>query len=308
MRSIGSGGCFMDLSLRQRLSEVVCSAENFGLTGIRPQVLSDAGNLIVHLIPYPVVARVATLFPGDDASIERHIFERELRVANHLSRCHVPVVLPCSMISPGPHPVGETCMTLWEYAPIPEYPSSLNTHDGLQMVRALTSAMAQFDEPLPPLGAWRHGIEARNVLRTVEVMDERIDWLLTAFDRLTADIQDMALAPAHGDAHEGNLLPIACGWRWVDFEDVSLMPVFWDVASFLAHRALRGERPALEFEQVLEALSREQQITLRRTLEARLISTALTNAGLAWRRQADLPVALSRIDRIRSMLAAWNPL
>ncbi len=59
-------------------------------------------------------------------------------------------------------------------------------------------------------------------------------------------MKDVPLLPAHGDAHPGNLLPTSHGWRWIDCEDVSSMPQFWDLASFFANPALlRGFDPPL---------------------------------------------------------------
>jgi len=71
---------------RERVAEVVLVANELGLKGISPIVLSDAGNLTVHLAPHPVVGRVATLFPEDDAEMLHDILDRELRVVQHLFR------------------------------------------------------------------------------------------------------------------------------------------------------------------------------------------------------------------------------
>ncbi len=57
-----------------------------------PVVLSDAGNLTLWLRPYPLVARV--LFAGDDANFWGAVWQRELRVANHLTRHGIPLWHP----------------------------------------------------------------------------------------------------------------------------------------------------------------------------------------------------------------------
>lgn len=51
-------------------------------------------------------------------------------------------------------------------------------------------------------------------------------------------VQSEVLYPAHGDAHPGNRLATGIGWRWIDFEDISLMPKFWDLASCIGNTAL----------------------------------------------------------------------
>lgn len=37
--------------------------------------------------------------------------------------------------------------------------------------------------------------------------------------------------PLHGDMHPGNLLATHTGHRWIDFEDVCVGPLEWDLAS-----------------------------------------------------------------------------
>lgn len=72
--------------------------------------------------------------------------------------------------------------------------------------------------------------------------DQRIQTLLDVF--VGVDIQmrlePSLLIPGHGDAHARNLLPSTEGWIWTDFEDVSLMPAYWDLASFIGNLALFG--------------------------------------------------------------------
>ena len=46
-------------------------------------ILRDAGNLIVHLSPFPIVARVANLSEGDDPNFWRTIWSYEIKVATH---------------------------------------------------------------------------------------------------------------------------------------------------------------------------------------------------------------------------------
>ena len=41
------------------ISEVTNVASRLGFSNVKPMVLRDAGNLIVHLSPFPIVARVA---------------------------------------------------------------------------------------------------------------------------------------------------------------------------------------------------------------------------------------------------------
>jgi hypothetical protein len=63
-----------------------------GIASSEPKVLADGLNMIVHLVPYPIVARVMTLFEEDDSLYCRDILAREIDVAHYLDREGVPVV------------------------------------------------------------------------------------------------------------------------------------------------------------------------------------------------------------------------
>lgn len=132
------------------LSDVLTAAEKLGLTNIAPTVLNDAGNLIVHLVPYPIVARVAKRLAGHDLA-----YWREIEVAKHLMARGVPVVSYTNLVPPGPHKVGDTWMTLWEYV-TPVQLEQLCGKQAIDMVNVLVKAMSDFEKPLPPLGVWRN--------------------------------------------------------------------------------------------------------------------------------------------------------
>lgn len=197
--------------------------------------------------PIQLVARVAKLFDGDDSNFWREIWLYEIKVSKHLIERRIPVVPCSSLVPPGPHQVGNTWMTLWEYVEPASLPK-LSVKQAIDMVNDLVKAMSDFGEHIPPLGAWRNVNQAANHLRSIKD-DDRISKLLLAFEQVNERIQNVALYPAHGDAHPGNLLPSSSGWRWIDFEDVSLMPKFWDFACFIGNTALfHGLRhPTVEY-------------------------------------------------------------
>ena len=77
-------------------------ADEAGLRVRRPLVLRDATNLLVHLAPAPVVARVATgtsAIRSGDAWLAR-----ELAIAGHLAKVGAPVVAPSAELPAGPSP------------------------------------------------------------------------------------------------------------------------------------------------------------------------------------------------------------
>ncbi len=181
-------------------------------------VLRDAGNLIVHLSPFPIVARVARLSEGDDPNFWRTIWSDEIKVATHLMKQGIPVVPYLRVVPAGPYFVGGTWMTLWEYiepAPIPK----LSILEIVGMVN------------------WRNVGQAADFVSSIRD-DDRIARLLAAYEDVNERIGSEGLYPAHGDAHQGNLLASSTGWQWIDFEDVSLMPKFWDFACLIGNTAL----------------------------------------------------------------------
>jgi hypothetical protein len=62
---------------------VAACARRLGIPVDAPRVLHDGYNLVVHLAPAPVVAKVMTLFAGDDAAYWRDVAAREVAVAAH---------------------------------------------------------------------------------------------------------------------------------------------------------------------------------------------------------------------------------
>ena len=64
-----------------------------------PVVLRDAWNVLVHLKPAPVVARVSS----GAATMDPQDIVRELAVAGHAARAGAPVAPPSDLLDPGPH-------------------------------------------------------------------------------------------------------------------------------------------------------------------------------------------------------------
>ena len=221
------------------ISQVLSIAGEIGLAEITPIELSDGGNLIIHLAPHPVVARIATVISEEDADHAYKVLDRELRVARHLQSKGVPVMLPTDLTDAGPHDVGGTWMTLWQYVPPIQLPSP-SPSEAVELVSRLSMAMKSFPDELPVLGVWER--TCQSVVRLRRHSDQRIQALLGIFQRADEQmrLEPTSMIPCHGDAHSGNLLPSPEGWVWTDFEDVSLMPVYWDLASYVANLVLFG--------------------------------------------------------------------
>jgi hypothetical protein len=202
--------------------------------------VGTGSNVIVHLRPSPIVARVmcGTLVLHHDP----HAWlTREIGVGAFLAERMTAVVAPTKEIDPGPHVSGNQWMSFWEYVEVRKTP--LAALEIGRVLRALHDALAEYRGPLPPRSA---------------VLDE-IDWLLNALsgddgvselsaerDRLAEVILEHEHAtkqqPLHGDAGLSNLLATSSGPRWNDLEDVCVGRVEWDVAGVLSDaRAAHGD-------------------------------------------------------------------
>lgn len=219
------------------ISQVLLTAEKVGLTEITPIELSNGGNLIIHLAPYPIVARIATVISKEDTEYSYRILDRELRITRHLQSKGVPVLLPTDLSDAGPYDVGGTWMTFWEYVP-PIKLQSPSPSEVIELVNGLSVALKDFYDELPVLGVWER--TCQSAVRLRKHSDQHIQALLKLFLRVDEQmrLEPRLLIPCHGDAHARNLLPSPKGWVWTDFEDVSLMPAYWDLASFVGNLAL----------------------------------------------------------------------
>jgi hypothetical protein len=89
-------------------------ARAHGLAPHKPAVLADSSNVLVHLAPAPVVARVATT----TALIRpepREWLAREIDVAGFLASRRAPVVPPSDELPPGPHERDGLFVTFWRF-------------------------------------------------------------------------------------------------------------------------------------------------------------------------------------------------
>jgi aminoglycoside phosphotransferase len=244
----------VDASLVARaVAAAVAVATEQGLRVADAIPVGIASNVIVHLRPSPIVARVmcgtVVLHPDPHAWLTR-----EIDVGAFLAERTTSVVAPTKEIDPGPYLRGDQWMSLWEYVEVREAP--LEALEIGRALRALHDALAEHRGPLPPRSA---------------VLDE-IDWLLDALSgedgvsQLAADRDRLAQAildheheahqqPLHGDASFSNLLVTSRGPRWNDLEDVCVGTVEWDVAGVLSDaRAAHGDAFSAE---VLAAYGRE---------------------------------------------------
>jgi len=284
-------------------SKIAAFCVDQGLSGIMPHIMSDGGNLLLHLAPHAIVARAAVVLSKEDTASAETIQKREIRVARHLHRQGVPAILPIDRIDPGPHYIGGVWVTFWPYIAKTQLEPLQPAH-AAELVAQLTAAMDSFKEPLPALGAWHSVTAAAARLRTSE--DARVQALIKRYDRtdrLLRMLDPAALIPSHGDAHPGNLIPSPEGWKWIDFEDVSRMPAYWDMASYTANPALLGGgvQESLYIHMMRHAADRE---SFRKTIGTRVLMSILSNLDLALRGQGNLAFASLQLERFEPFLEA----
>jgi hypothetical protein len=301
-------------SLQRRVEQVVKALQRIGIHSSDAMVLADGGNLIVHLSPYPIVARVMTLFEEDDSHDCKGVLAREIDVARHLKSVGVPVVAPTKEFDPGPHPTGDTWCTLWEYIP-PTNSPVLNGDEAFNLLKNLESGMESYPGDLPLLGAWKPVSNAMTKLSTInheQIRELTVYW--TAIDKQLRGLSADKFVPAHGDAHLGNLIASPKGWLWIDFEDVSLMPRFWDLAAAVARTPLLGEAKALSDVLIRKYLgeipSQADNEAFNLALAARVVASISLNICLSIEGHSNSEFAWRRLNNglllLNNILSDWS--
>jgi Ser/Thr protein kinase RdoA (MazF antagonist) len=219
----------------------VSTAARLGVACADPVVLGDGANVIVHLSPSPVVAKVAvsTLAVRPDVAVW---LQRELDVALFLNRAGLPVMAPASEVPATVHDGDGHVMSFWTYL---NRSGSELADEGIigSMLRDLHAALRSYPGSLPALSPL-DDIPAFLARPRVFLSSGDVDMLEDAYRRLTAELAPGSVPGQvlHGDAGPGNLMPAGSRWVWHDFEDTCTGPVAWDLAAATASRRLDGSR------------------------------------------------------------------
>ena len=230
--------------LEQRaLAAATSVAATCGLTVDGAVTLASGSNVLVHLRPAPVVARVmtGTVVLHDDP--ERWL-TRELAVLDFLAPSGL-VVAPTGLIAPGPHHHDGLWMTFMEW--VPHVTSAAIGDDARRLGRALRDlhdGLALFTGELGDLGDLRDDIE--RLLGELRAEDARgaeaIAGLRARLEALGAGVfaSTLPVQALHGDVSLTNLFHTSRGLIWNDFEDTFRGPIHWDVAGLVASLRNRG--------------------------------------------------------------------
>src|SRR4051794_20408122 len=133
---------------RRALDAAVAAARRLGLRGDEPVLLHDSSNVLVHLRPAPVVARVATT-TGIIRGGGHEWLGREVAVADQLARAGAPVIPPSTELDPGPHTEDGLALSFWNLAervPGPPSPAAAG-----RALRECHEALAHTELHLPEL-------------------------------------------------------------------------------------------------------------------------------------------------------------
>lgn len=302
-------------ALEQQLEDLLAVLEVLGLAAERACLIADGVHQMIRIEPAGVVARVATLFPGDLPERRRSRLANELKVARQLAAGGVGTVLPAEPA--GPHPLTDTWFTLWEYRS-PQVDGAAVAPPRLwEAIERFRTVMGQHLPAVAPgqrpvLCRLRPWLEAAELVRrlgdTSWFAGPDLVRLVQAYGALNRPLTSLDLVPAHGDAHQGNLLVASDGTLlWLDFEDVSLMPRYWDAACIVARARLLGlgEEDAQWIEQAVRnqlpvdcVRDEWQTVLLARAVQITLVGRFFEAYGHeeAWVTQARISGALDMLD------------
>jgi Ser/Thr protein kinase RdoA (MazF antagonist) len=221
----------------------VTVAARFGLAAIEPAVLADGANIVVHLRPAPLVAKVAASTTAVRSDVAGWL-QRELDVSAFLAAEGAPVVPPSPELPATTHRDDGYVMSFWTYLPPADPARPLRPDEETigSMLRDLHAALRRYPRtqafltPLQDIPAFLARPQAR-------VDQERKAALAAAYQRLTAELDPAAEQQVlHGDAGAGNLMATDRGWVWHDFEDTCSGPVAWDLAASTSSQYQDGPR------------------------------------------------------------------
>lgn len=211
------------------VAAAVAVARRLGLRVDEPVVLRAAWQVLVHLRPAPVVARVSSNAPGTDPED----VVRELDVARHAAALGAPVVEPSELVDPGPHEHDGHVVVFWGY--VRRYGDVDPVVAGRDL-RRLHDALASYAGELPRAGHRDHVCEMLDGNDSADA-----DLLRTLVARELPEGQ-----PLHGDAHLFNCMASAGRQVWHDLETACRGPREYDLAALVFRHRIHGDHPAGE--------------------------------------------------------------
>jgi hypothetical protein len=280
------------------LRAAIAVAARHGLRCDEPRVIRAASNLLVHLAPAPVVARVSTV--TSTVRVGDAWFAREIAIASHLVAAGAPVVAPSAQIDPGPHRYDGLALSFWTY--VDEAGRPLDAREAGRRLRLCHDALTSFAGELPH---WAVLDEAQQALERLEA-DGALDRedaavLRRGGERARARIEELELPlqAIHGDGHLDNVIAAPAGPLWNDWEDCFLGPRAWDLGCMHAAARAFGDDP-------LPVAAAQQgygdgvdDVAIDACVEGRRFQGTIWGCVMAAQQPARLERALARLDWYR---------
>lgn len=223
---------------QRRAAAAVKVAAGLGVHCDDPVVLADGANVVVHLSPAPVVAKVAA--STTEVRPAAGWLQRELDVAGYLAGRGAPVMTPSPEVPAVVHHGDGQVMSFWRYLP-PSGRGPAGEDVIGPMLRDLHAELAGYPGQLPVLTPLQD-IPSYLARPQTAVTPAESAALTAAHARLMAELGSFPARPLHGDAGAGNLMATGSGWVWHDFEDTCSGPLAWDVAASTASQRLDARR------------------------------------------------------------------
>ncbi|WP_413199402.1 phosphotransferase family protein [Nostoc piscinale] len=204
-----------------------------GLTFTEAVVLQDRSNLVIHLRPAPVVARIATT--TGTVRFGDTWFAKEIAVASYLAAAGAPVVSPSNLIHPGTHQHNGLVLSFWEFVEeIDKLPDATVVGKTL---RECHEALVNFAGDLTVLDPLTESENLLSNLISQNAFSLKDSEMLQAVNHhLKSQFQQLQLPmqPLHGDSNFSNVLNTTGRVLWTDWEDTFIGHIAWDIACLIA--------------------------------------------------------------------------
>jgi hypothetical protein len=249
-------------------------------------VVAAGSNVLVHLKPAAVIARVMTGTAALHDDVEGWL-AGEVAVGAFLGERGL-AVSPSDALAPGPHQCDGLWMTFWEFVEHDASPPLPRADELGGSLRELHDALAGFPGALGPVGDVRDWLDRllAEMQPSPRLSLQDRDLLRSRLQELTPTVFESSLhaQAIHGDASMSNLLRTDNGLIWNDLEDACVGPVHWDVAGLIVEARTRGASEAFvaDFLRAYGGLELEE---LDDFIAAHLLYTTVWQAFAAQRRQ-----------------------
>jgi hypothetical protein len=206
-------------------------------------VVAARSNVLVHLKPAPVIARVMSGTAELHDDVEKWL-TGEVAVGAFLAERGLAVP-PSDVLAPGPHQYDGLWMTFWKFVEHDAHRDLPPAHELGSSLRELHAALAEFPGELGQLSDVRDWLKRllASLRPSARLTARDLDLLRSRLEEMTPTVFESSL-PAqaiHGDASVSNLLRTDIGLLWSDLEDACIGPVHWDVAGLVIEARDSGE-------------------------------------------------------------------